>query len=282
MVLPVIAPLVVEGSDRTMSDWGPFSLQGTTAVVTGGSMGIGWAVTSRFSQAGANVVVADLDPDRAAARAKRLDAPGAIISVAADVTNDETPDAVVKTATDAFGGVDILVNNAGIYPVDPFLDTTREHFRRVLDINLVGLAFMSQAVSRHLVADGRPGRIINIASVSGMRPDMGMAAYDASKAGVIMLTKELALELAPHGINVTGIAPGFVGTEGSGAVAVDDADAAVDPASMQAIADDTLPLGRLGTPDDIATTAVFLASSAASYVTGTTIIVDGGRLLTGD
>jgi len=262
--------------------WGPFSLEGRHAVVTGGARGIGFGIVQRFVEAGADVLVADLDGDLAEKMAASLAGPGRAAGMAADVTDLAAGDAMVAHATQLFGSVDLLVNNAGIYPQVPMLDMTPELWDRVQSINLRGLAFVSKAFATAMVERGDGGKIVNIASIDGLHPSMvGLAAYDASKGGVVMFTKNLALELAPHGINVNAIAPGGIATEGTAAPlegsGMTEAEMA---AMMQQFIDNKIPMGRMGEPDDIAKAAVFLASAASDYMTGETVVVDGGTLLT--
>jgi 2-deoxy-D-gluconate 3-dehydrogenase len=261
-----------------MADWGPFDLAENNAVVTGGAMGIGHGIVARFVEAGANVVVADLDGEAAAAVAKDTTGRGRAVSMAVDVGADDAGDAIVTTCVDAFGSLDVLVNNAGIYPMSPMLQTSPELFDRVYRVNLRGTAFASKAAAARMVEQGGGGKIVNIASIDAFHPSMvGLAAYDASKGGVLMLTKALALEFGPHGIQVNGIAPGGITTEGSSAGL-----GGMSEEEMRAMTEEFvshIPLRRMGVPDDIATAAVFLASSASDYMTGETVIVDGGRLL---
>jgi 2-deoxy-D-gluconate 3-dehydrogenase len=263
-----------------MAGWGPFDLQGKNAVVTGSAMGIGRAIAARFVQAGANVVVADLDGEAAALVAKELGGPDRAVPMLVDVGTDEAGEAMVATCVETFGSIDTLVNNAGVYPVVPMLQMPPDLFDRVYRVNLRGLAFASKAAATRMVAQGRGGKIVNIASIDSFHPSMvGLAAYDASKGGVLMLTKSMALELGPHGIQVNGIAPGGITTEGSSAPLEGSG---LTKEKMQAITEEftsRIPLGRMGVPDDIAKVAVFLASSASDYMTGETVIVDGGRLL---
>ncbi len=260
-----------------MTDWGPFSLRGKAAIVTGGAMGIGFAIAARLREAGARVLIADLDPAAAEAAAARLAADGDAATVAwvrADVSQADAGTAMVDRAVEVFGGVDILVNNAGIYPFISALEMTPEQFDRVIAVNLRGTVFAAQAAARHMVAQGRGGRIINIASVDGLHPSMvGLAAYDASKGGVVMFTKNLALEMAPHGVLVNAIAPGGVDTEGTRRAQGGTAAPAEPPPAPG------VPLGRMARPDEIATVAVFLASPAASYMCGEIVVVDGGMLI---
>lgn len=262
--------------------WGPFSLEGKSAVVTGGARGIGFGIAQRFSEAGAAVLIADLDGGFAEEKAASLTGAGQAFGMAVDVTDVNAGDAITSRAVEAFGSIDVLVNNAGIYPQVPMLDMTPELWDKVQNINLRGLAFVSKAAATAMVGRGGGGKIVNIASIDGLHPSMvGLAAYDASKGGVVMFTKSLALELAPHGINVNAIAPGGIATEGTAAPlegsGMTEADLA---AMMEQFIQNKIPLGRMGDPDDIAKAAVFLASSAADYMTGETMVVDGGTLLT--
>jgi len=261
--------------------WGPFSLEGKRAVVTGGAQGIGFGIVTRFVEAGAKVLIADLDGGLAEKKAASLTGPGAAAGMAADVTDVGAGDAMLARAAEVFGPVDILVNNAGIYPQVPMLDMTADLWDRVQNINLRGLAFVSKAFAAAMVEHGG-GKIVNIASIDGLHPSMvGLAAYDASKGGVVMFTKNLALELAPHHINVNAIAPGGIATEGTAAPLEGSgmSEAEMEAMIQQFIAN-KIPMGRMGEPDDIAKAAVFLASSASDYMTGETVVVDGGTLLT--
>lgn len=258
----------------------PFDISGKTAVVTGGAMGIGFGIVSRFVAAGANVLVADLDGELAGERAAGLHGPGKAVSIAIDVSADDAGERLVDECIAYFGSVDILVNNAGIYPMTPMLDLSREAWQRVVDINLTGMAFVSKAVARQMIQQGSGGKIVNIASIDSLHPSMvGLAAYDSSKGGVLMFTKALALELAPHEITVNAIAPGGIKTEGASAPLQGSG---MTEAEMQAMTEKfvaAIPLGRMGDPDDIANAVLFLASPGSDYVTGELIVVDGGRLL---
>lgn len=256
----------------------PFDLTGGVAVVTGGAQGIGFATAVRLHQAGARVILADHDEVAVADAAARL----GVESLAVDVSADDAGDRIVSKAVEAFGSLDILVNNAGIYPFAPLLQMPPQQLDRVLDVNLRGLMLISKAAAARMVEQGRGGRIINIASVDGIHPAMvGLAAYDTSKGGVLMFTRSLALELAPHRILVNAIAPGGVETEGVRAMRAKLAPGATAEQlqAMAAASNATIPLGRLGDPDEIATATWFLAAPASSYVTGETLVVDGGMLL---
>ena len=265
-----------------MVDWGPFDLGGKNAIVTGGAMGIGFGIASRLSEAGANVLVGDIDESAAKAAIEKLaDHRGDVLATRADVSDPTAGARLAERCSAEFGSVDILVNNAGIYPIVTFPDITPEVFDRIVSINQRGLLFTSQGVAARMVEQGTGGVIINIASIDGIHPSFpGLAAYGSSKAAVIQLTKNMAVELAPHRIRVLSIAPGAIETEGATRLAQSGD---MNEEERQAIADGMvarMPVGRMGTPDDIAKVAAFLASSAADYMTGENVLVDGGLLLT--
>ncbi|HHU81728.1 MAG TPA: SDR family oxidoreductase [Firmicutes bacterium] len=246
-------------------------MTGKAAIVTGGALGIGFGIVRRFVQEGAGVLLVDLNEEAARAAAGKLAAgPGRVEVYPADVGSEETGEKVVARCVEVFGGLDILVNNAGIFPQAPVLKMAPELLDRVYRVNLKGLVLTAKAAALQMVAQGRGGRIINIASIDAFRPSMvGLAAYDASKGGVVMFTKSLALELAPHNITVNAVAPGAIYTEGVAEAGV----------SMEEFAK-RIPLRRVGKPEDIAGAVAFLASTDAEYITGETIVVDGGALLT--
>jgi 2-dehydro-3-deoxy-D-gluconate 5-dehydrogenase len=263
-----------------MPGWGPFDLTGKSAVVTGGAMGIGFGIARRFVEAGANVVIGDLNGAAAEEAVRKLGCgPGRAVAMTADVSDVRTGSALVNRCVEAFSSLDVVVNNAGIYPQMAMLQMTPELFDRVYQINLRGLAFCSKAAAARMIAQGTGGKIVNIASIDSIHPSMvGLAAYDASKGGVLMFTKNFALEVAPHGILVNAIAPGGITTEGSSQPLL----GSMTPDELSRIMDEftkRIPLRRMGVPDDIAKVAVFLASSAADYMTGEIVVVDGGRLL---
>jgi NAD(P)-dependent dehydrogenase (short-subunit alcohol dehydrogenase family) len=244
-------------------------LRGRTSVVTGGAMGIGLAIARRLHEAGANVVLADLDGDAAQEAAGGLGDDRAL-GVTVDVSDAEAVERLLGETSERFGGVDVLVNNAGIFPMIPFLETDLETFRRVIDVNLTGVFLCTRAAARRMIDQGRGGRVINITSIDALHPSMvGLAHYDASKHGVWGFTKNVALELAPHRIWVNALAPGGVLTPGLGDVP---------PDTLEAF-EATIPMRRMGDPDDIARATLFLASDLSSYMTGAQVVVDGGRLL---
>lgn len=262
--------------------WGPFDLTGRSALVTGAAMGIGFGIASRFREAGADVVVADIDSDAAQRAIERLGevaGVGSTIAVRADVGDPASATEAVAAAVGAFGRLDLLVNNAGIYPVSTLADLTPELIARILNVNVAGVMLMSQAAAAAMATTGG-GAIVNIASMDAFHPSFtGLSTYGASKGAVVSLTKHHALELAPMKIRVNAIAPGGIWTEGA---AASSAGGGLSEAERQAIEDAMIaktPVGRFGNPDDIAKVAVFLASSAADYMTGECVLVDGGVLL---
>ena len=255
-------------------------LTGKVGLVTGGAMGIGFGIVKRFVAEGANVLLADLDGEAAQAAARKLDGPGRVQVMQADIAEEGAGERLVAGCVEAFGTLDVLVNNAGIFPQVPVLQMTPELFDRVYRINLKGLAFASKAAAAKMIEQGRGGKIINIASIDAFHPSMvGLAAYDASKGGVVMFTKSLALELGRRGITVNAIAPGGITTEGTSRPLEGSGLTSEEMRRMMEAFTARIPLGRMGMPDDIAKVAAFLASEDADYITGETIIVDGGMLL---
>jgi 2-deoxy-D-gluconate 3-dehydrogenase len=253
-------------------------LHGKTVVVTGAAMGIGKAVAQYVGRAGAAVVLADADAVECEIAAKELVTEGIdAMAVATDVSSEVDVSRMVKAALTAHGAIDVLVNDAGIFPRVPVLEMTEAQFRRVIDVNLVGVFLCSQKVASWMVDHGRPGRIITITSVDALHPSsIGLAHYDASKHGAWGFTKNLALELAPHGIAVNAVAPGAIATPGVARMAGTPSDA--DQQVLERFLS-RIPTGRMGDPEEIAKVVLFLASDLASYVTGSQIVADGGVLL---
>jgi 2-deoxy-D-gluconate 3-dehydrogenase len=277
--LRVVQQLPAADIDTRPDLWGPFSVAGHNVLVTGGAKGIGRGIADRFAEGGANVLIADVDLAGAQHAAEHLaNAPGRPVAMRLDVSSESDCEAAVTRCFEEFGSLDILVNDAGIFPTSPVLEMTPEFFDRVLGINLRGLVFMSKAAGLRMVKQGRGGKIINIASIDSVHPSFpGLAAYDASKGGVLSFTKNFALEMAAHGVTVNAIAPGGITTEGSSQPLTGMTKEQTD--AMMAGFTQRIPLKRMGVPDDIAKVAVFLASSAADYMTGTIVVVDGGMLL---
>ncbi len=253
------------------------NLSGKVAIVTGGAMGIGFAIASRLAEAGAKVLIANLNEGKSAAAAAALKERGwNVSSTVADVSVEAQVEAMVAKAVAEFGGVDILVNNAGIYPEKLVMESTKEDFEKIIHVNLLGAFFAAKAAAKQMIAQGRDGKIINITSIDALHPSsVGLAFYDASKHGLWGFTKNLALELAPHNIWVNAIAPGGVLTPGTGlGKPVDPALAAMMEPFLKKI-----PMCRIADADEIGKVALFLASDLSSYMTGSQIVVDGGVLL---
>jgi NAD(P)-dependent dehydrogenase (short-subunit alcohol dehydrogenase family) len=241
-----------------------------TAVVTGAGRGIGAAVAARFVEAGARVVAADIDVEPVA------DAPPDLHTVAVDLYDDGAAEMLVATAVEVFGSLDVWVNNAGIYPSAAVTDITDDEWDRVLDLNLKATFRGARAAARVMSESGSGGVIVNIASNAGMAAGPSSAHYVSSKHGVVGLTKSLAVDLARHRIRAVGVAPGVTHTEGIDAAA--GALRASGWGDLDGYAQRTTPLGRMAHPDEIARVVLFAASDLASYVTGTTIVADGGQL----
>jgi 2-deoxy-D-gluconate 3-dehydrogenase len=259
-------------------------LSGGVAIVTGGAIGIGQGIAFRFAEAGASIVIADRDLE-AAQRAVGLitERGGRATAVQVDVGTVDNAQTMVQQTLDAFGQVDILVNNAGIFPFAPALEVSEELWDRVLGVNLKGAFFCAQAAARQMARAGMGGRIINIASIDALHPTGALTPYDTSKGGLVMMTKSLAKEVGPYGITVNAIAPGSIATPGAAAATVAPSEGIAETSGagedLMAAFLARIPLGRVGQPDDIATAVLFLASDAASYVTGSLLVVDGGYLL---
>ncbi|HJP33104.1 MAG: glucose 1-dehydrogenase [Candidatus Latescibacteria bacterium] len=246
-------------------------LDGLRAAVTGAGSGIGECTAEALAEAGADVALSEV-PERMAALAavcQRIEGHGrTAVPLPLELPHMGSIDSFVAAAHEKLGGMDILVNNAGVnIPVEA-LDLTEQDWDRVQDVNLKGLFFLSQAVARQMKADGSGGRIINVASINGVVGYYKRAAYCSSKAGVVNLTRVLALEWAQYGINVNAVGPTFILTPLTQST-FDD------PAQREDLLG-RIPLGRVGQPEDVVGAVVFLASAAAAMVTGHTLMVDGG------
>ena len=252
-----------------------FSLEGKVALVTGGSRGIGEATALGFARAGADVVVASRKIDELEKVADKIRAEGRkSLAVAAHIGRIDQLQSLADQVVAEFGRIDILVNNAGTNPsVSSLLDMEERLWDTVMNLNLKGLWFLSQAVARVMKKQGSGGNIINVASIRGIVPELEVGhVYSVSKAGVIMATKVMALELAPYNIRVNAVAPGYIRTKltQSGFDTLQGREEALVART---------PMGRVGDPEEITGTMLYLASDASSFMTGETMVVNGGFLL---
>jgi glucose 1-dehydrogenase len=243
-----------------------FGLQGRVCLVTGAAQGIGAACARRFAREDALVVVADIDDERGGAVAAEVG--GRFVHC--DVGEGREVSAAVAAIMAEFGRIDVLVNNAGIARAADLLDVTEEDFDAVLRVNLKGPFLMAQAVARHMVAAGR-GAIVNLSSVNATLTIPTIASYNISKGGINQLTRVFALALADKGVRVNAVAPGTIATELAAASVL------VDEAARRRVLSRT-PMKRFGEPAEVADVVAFLASDAASYVTGEIVVIDGGRM----
>jgi NAD(P)-dependent dehydrogenase (short-subunit alcohol dehydrogenase family) len=244
-----------------------FGLGGRVCIVTGGAQGIGEACVRRFAREGAKPVIADVDDARGKALASEL----SCMYQHCDVGDKADVDALVAKTMQAHGRIDVLVNNAGIFKAAEFLDVTEADFDAVLRVNLKGAFLMGQAVAREMVNAGVRGAIVNMSSVNGTLAIPTISSYNVSKGGINQLTRVMALSLADKGIRVNAVAPGTIATELA-------AKAVLTSEEAKARIMSRTPMKRLGEPSEIADTVAYLASDAASYITGEIVVVDGGRM----
>jgi D-sorbitol dehydrogenase (acceptor) len=251
-------------------------LAGKSAVITGAARGIGLAFARAYAHEGARVALCDVN------EAGVVEAAGAIgevaIALPLDVTRQESIEGCMAKAEEKLGGIDILINNAALFDLAPIVEITRQSYERLFSVNVAGTLFMMQAVARGMIARGRGGKIINMASQAGRRGEALVAVYCATKAAVISLTQSAGLDLIRHGINVNAIAPGVIDGEHW-----DDVDALFARYEHLAAGEKkrqvgkAVPYGRMGTPEDLVGMAIFLASNEADYIVAQTYNVDGGN-----
>ena len=246
-----------------------FRLDGKKAIVTGSARGLGQAMAIGLAEAGADVALVDvIDTSDTADIIKKLGRK--TVSISADLSKKECVDEITKKTTNILGSIDILFNNAGIIRRSPITEFTEKDWDDVMNINIRTVFFLSQAVAKVMISQGRGGKIVNTASMLSFQGGVFVPSYTASKSAIMGLTKLLANELSCHGINVNAIAPGYMATDNTAPLRAD--------AKRSAEILGRIPAGRWGEPKDLKGTAVFLASKASDYVTGFTVAVDGGWL----
>jgi NAD(P)-dependent dehydrogenase (short-subunit alcohol dehydrogenase family) len=238
--------------------------------ITGGTRGIGFATAQRFLVEGARVYLCGRSRDNVGAAVSELREFGDIDGTVADVSAQTDVDAVVGAARTRLGRIDILINNAGIAWDEPFLEITPDHWDQIINTNLRGMFLVGQAVARAMVADRKGGAIVNMSSTNGVEGEEKYAHYNASKGGVTLLTKTMALELGAYGIRVNAVCPGYIVTPMSEAID--------DPSFVEAYVREKIPVGRVGRPEDVAAAYAFLASDDAAFIHGACLLVDGGQL----
>ncbi len=244
-----------------------FSLKNKVAMVTGGNQGIGKVVAGYLADAGADIVILDIQDASKTAEGIAAEYGVRTAAFACDVTNPEAVDQCIRAAAEKMGTLDLLFNNAGICLHKDALLCTPEDWLRVINVNLNGIFFVAQAFGKYLTDHNKKGNIVNTASMSGtiVNIPQGQASYNASKAGVAHLTKSLAVEWADKGIRVNSISPGYIRTEMTGTVRQDWQDYWVS----------TIPFGRMGTPEELAGAVIYLLSDASTYTSGLDMLIDG-------
>jgi NAD(P)-dependent dehydrogenase (short-subunit alcohol dehydrogenase family) len=261
----------LRGVESAMSAANLFDLTGEVALVTGASSGLGVRFAEVLAEAGAAVALVARRPDRLPAVKDKIEqAGGRAVAIPADVLDRDAMTRAFATAEQAFGTVTVLVNNAGVVTSGRAVELSEDDWRRVIGTNLDAVFFWSQEAARRLLAAGKGGAIVNIASMLGLSVAKGVASYAASKAGVIQLTKAMALELASKGIRVNAIAPGWIVTDLNRDYLASEQGAAIER---------EIPLGRFGEARDLDGALLLLASDAGRFITGATIVVDGGQVI---
>lgn len=244
-------------------------LQDRVAIITGGAQGIGYETAAKFAHEGAKIVIWDVIEEKGLAAAAELEKTGCTaLFLKVDVTDINSTTAAAATVVEKFGKIDILINNAGITRDSSLMKMTAEQWKQVIDVNLTGVFNCTKAVAPYMV-EKKSGRIINTSSIVGLYGNFGQTNYVATKSGIIGMTKVWGRELGRKGITVNAVAPGFIATDMIKTV----------PESFLKSLEEKTPLGRLGTPADIANAYVFLASDEAAYINGTVLSVDGGLVL---
>ncbi|MCZ7483601.1 MULTISPECIES: L-iditol 2-dehydrogenase [Rhizobium/Agrobacterium group] len=251
-------------------------LEGKSALITGSARGIGRAFAEAYLREGATVAIADIDFERASKTAREIGENAYAVEL--DVTKQHSIDTAIRTVEGQAGGLDILINNAALFDLAPIVEIKRESYERLFSINVSGTLFMMQAAAKTMIARGKGGKIINMASQAGRRGEALVAVYCATKAAVISLTQSAGLDLIKHGINVNAIAPGVVDGEHWDGVDALFAKYENRPAGeKKRLVGEAVPFGRMGRAEDLTGMAVFLASDEAQYIVAQTYNVDGGN-----
>lgn len=245
-------------------------LAGLGVVVTGGARGIGLAIAKRFAREGSRVFICDRDEQTLTEAAASFPDNSLAGWSGCDVGIGEQVVRMAAQARQDLGEIDVLINNAGIASCGPFLDVQAQDWDEVIRVNLGGCFLAAQAIGKQMVAARRGGVIVNISSTNGLVSEVGYAAYNASKAGLLLLSQTMAVELAPYGVRVNAVCPGYIVTPMSEAID--------DRSFVESYVRDHIPLGRTGTPEDVASACAFLASPDSAFITGTALTVDGGQL----
>jgi NAD(P)-dependent dehydrogenase (short-subunit alcohol dehydrogenase family) len=248
-------------------------LAGKGVLVCGGSSGIGLAAAQRFLEEGSRVFIAGLEPGEVAAAVAGLREHGEAGGLACDVSQEAEVARLAAAAEAALGRVDVLANNAGTSRRAPFLEITAAEWDRIIAVNLRGMFLVAQAVTTQMVRRGAGGVVVNMSSTNGIAGEEDYAHYNASKGGVLLLTKTMAVELGPLGIRVNALCPGYISTPLNAAIS-----AGLDPGFEEAYARDRIPLRRTGRPEEVAAAYAFLASDDASFINGAGLVIDGGQL----
>lgn len=238
-------------------------------VVTGAARGIGFEVARRFLAEGSQLFLCDRDGEKLAEAAAQLSSDGEVGSAVCDVGQEDQVESMAAAAKDFLGRVDVLVNNAGVAAIAPVLSETAPEWDEILRVNLRGCFLVARAVGASMAQSGG-GAIVNMSSTNGLVAEVGYAAYNASKAGLLLFSQTMAVELAPLGVRVNCVCPGYIVTPMS--------EQLDDPAFVRAYVRENIPLGRTGTPGDVASAVAFLASEESAFITGTSLVVDGGQL----
>ncbi|MCZ7502884.1 MULTISPECIES: L-iditol 2-dehydrogenase [Rhizobium/Agrobacterium group] len=251
-------------------------LEGKSALITGSARGIGRAFAEAYIREGATVAIADIDFERASKTAREIGENAYAVEL--DVTKQHSIDTAIRTVEGQAGGLDILINNAALFDLAPIVEIKRESYERLFSINVSGTLFMMQAAAKTMIARGKGGKIINMASQAGRRGEALVAVYCATKAAVISLTQSAGLDLIRHGINVNAIAPGVVDGEHWDGVDALFAKYENRPAGeKKRLVGEAVPFGRMGRAEDLTGMAIFLASDEAEYIVAQTYNVDGGN-----